>query len=48
VYPAADLPRIAMASGAVSVEVNLDDTPVSLLYQHRLRGKASEVLAQLA
>jgi len=45
VYPAADLPRIAVASGAVSVEINLDDTPVSHLYQHRLRGPASEMLA---
>lgn len=44
VYPAADLPRIAMQSGAVSVEINLDETPVSALYQHRIRGKASDVL----
>lgn len=47
VYPAAELPRVAMARGAVTVEVNLEDTPVSALYQHRLRGKASEVLANL-
>lgn len=47
VYPAAQLPRIAMESGAVTVELNLEDTPVSSLYQHRLRGKASELLAQL-
>jgi NAD-dependent deacetylase len=47
VYPAADLPRIAVAAGAVSVEINLEDTPVSSLYQHRLRGKASELLAEL-
>jgi NAD-dependent deacetylase len=48
VYPAADLPRIAVRSGAVTVEVNLEDTPVSHLYQHHLRGKASEMLAELA
>lgn len=48
VYPAADLPRIAAARGAVTIEVNLEDTPMSHLYQHRLRGKASEVLAELA
>ena len=48
VYPAADLPRIAVEAGAVAVEINLEDTPVSHLYQHRLRGKASEVLASLA
>ncbi|MDB4938079.1 MAG: NAD-dependent protein deacetylase of family [Labilithrix sp.] len=47
VYPAADLPRIAMRSGATSVEINLDETPVSALYQHRLRGKASEMLASM-
>jgi NAD-dependent deacetylase len=47
VYPAADLPRIAVQSGAVTVEINLDETPVSALYQHRLRGKASEILASM-
>lgn len=44
VYPAAELPHIAMRRGAVSVEINLDETPVSSLYQYRLRGKASEML----
>lgn len=48
VYPAADLPRIAAACGAVTVEVNLEDTPMTHLYRHRLRGKASDVLAELA
>jgi NAD-dependent deacetylase len=48
VYPAAELPRIAVARGAATIEVNLEDTPMSRLYQHRLRGKASEVLAELA
>lgn len=48
VHPAAELPRIAMARGAVTLEINLEDTPVSALYEHRMRGKASEVLAQLA
>jgi NAD-dependent deacetylase len=47
VYPAAELPRIAMRSGATTVEINLDDTPVSPLYQHRLRGTASEMLAAM-
>ncbi len=45
VYPAADLPRRAVQSGAVTVEINLEDTPVTPLYQHAPRGKASEVLA---
>lgn len=47
VYPAAELPRIAMARGVPSVEVNLEETPMSALYQYRLRGKASDVLADL-
>lgn len=47
VHPAAELPRIAMRSGATTVEINVDDTPVSALYQHRLRGKASEMLASM-
>lgn len=47
VYPAADLPRIAAKGGAVTIEVNLEDTPMSPLYMHRLRGKASEILTQL-
>jgi NAD-dependent deacetylase len=47
VYPAAELPRIAMQSGATTVEINPDDTPVSALYQHRLRGTASDMLAAM-
>lgn len=48
VYPAADLPRIATRRGIPSVEINLEDTDVSHLYQYRPRGKASEILAQMA
>lgn len=48
VYPAATLPGIAMARGARTVEINLEDTPVSELYQERLRGTASEILAEIA
>lgn len=47
VYPAADLPRIAVAQGAESVEVNIDDTPVTPLYKYRLRGPATEILTQM-
>ena len=47
VYPAAELPRLAVEAGAVTVEINLEETPMSHLYRHRLRGKASEVLAEL-
>ncbi|MFN7956666.1 MAG: NAD-dependent deacylase [bacterium] len=45
VHPAAELPKIAMAAGAVTVEINREDTPVSHLYQHRVRGAATEALA---
>jgi NAD-dependent deacetylase len=48
VFPAADMPRIAMRRGATTVEVNLEDTPMSELYQHRLRGRASEMLALMS
>jgi NAD-dependent deacetylase len=44
VYPAADLPRIAMRAGAVSVEINLADTPMTPLYTHVLRCTASQGL----
>jgi NAD-dependent deacetylase len=47
VYPAADLPRIAVRGGATSVEINLEDTPVSDMFQYRLRGPASEMLAEM-
>lgn len=47
VYPAAELPRIAVERRAVTVEINLEDTTLSHLYKHRLRGKASELLAAM-
>ena len=47
VYPAAQLPRIAMLCGAATVEINLEDTAVSSLYGHRLRGRASDLLASM-
>ncbi len=47
VYPAAALPEIASSRGATTIEINLEDTPASYLYQHHLRGKASELLTAL-
>ena len=47
VYPAADLPRIALAHGATCVEINPEKTPVSGWYQHHLRGTASAMLRAL-
>jgi NAD-dependent protein deacetylase/lipoamidase len=48
VYPAAELPRIAVEQGAETIEINLEDTPASHLYRHRLRGQASAILAALS
>jgi NAD-dependent deacetylase len=47
VYPAAELPLIAMEHGAVTIEINLEDTPVSHLYQHAMRAPASQALEAL-
>jgi NAD-dependent deacetylase len=47
VYPAARLPELAKARGAVLVEINPEPTPVSGWYDHHLRGPASEMLAQM-
>ncbi|HEX5136907.1 MAG TPA: NAD-dependent deacylase [Planctomycetota bacterium] len=47
VYPAAELPRLALARGAVTIEINPEETPLSALYTHCLRGSASEMLALL-
>lgn len=48
VYPAAELPLHARRRGALLVEINLEDTPMSGLYDIRLRGSASAMLAELA
>jgi len=48
VYPAADLPRLALARGAVTVEINPEETPLSGLYTHCMRGSASEMLRRMA
>jgi hypothetical protein len=37
-----------MAEGAVTLEINLEDTPVTQFYQHTMRGKASECLEVMA
>jgi NAD-dependent deacetylase len=47
VYPAAELPRLAAARGAVCIEVNPEETAVSAWYTHHLRGPASEMLRRL-
>ena len=47
VYPAASLPSEAARSGAMVVEVNPDDTPLTPSVDYALRGPASEVLPAL-
>lgn len=47
VYPAAELPLVAMEHGATTIEINLEDTPVSHLYQHAMRAPASQALETL-
>ncbi len=45
VFPAADLPRLAVQRGALCVEVNPEETPVSDWYSVHVRGPASASLA---
>jgi NAD-dependent deacetylase len=47
VQPAADLPRLAQANGALVVEVNPEATPLSAWADVSLRGKAGEILPAL-
>jgi len=47
VYPAAALPFEALDNGAVLVEVNPDETPLTAHADHVLRGPAGEVLPRL-
>lgn len=47
VHPAASLPLLAHDAGAMTVEVNPDDTPLSEWMTYRLRGAAGEILPAL-
>lgn len=47
VQPAASLPFVALESGALVVEVNPHETPLSSYAQHTLRGGAATVLPPL-
>jgi NAD-dependent deacetylase len=48
VYPAAALPFEALENGALVVEVNPGETPLSRHADHVLRGRAGEVLPELS
>ena len=47
VYPAAALPLVAARTGAIVVEVNLEDTPLTPHADFVLRGSAADVLPAL-
>jgi NAD-dependent protein deacetylase/lipoamidase len=47
VYPAAGLAALAKRSGAVVVEINIAETPVSAQADYSLRGPAAEILPEL-
>ena len=47
VEPAATLPRIAKRAGALVVEINPEETPLTALADVALRGKAGEILPEL-
>ena len=47
VYPAEGLASLAKQSGATVVEVNIDETGVSSIADHILRGPSAEILPQI-
>jgi NAD-dependent deacetylase len=47
VYPAAQMPLIAKRAGATLVEINPEDTPMSEVFDYRLRGTATEMLTKI-
>jgi NAD-dependent deacetylase len=47
VWPAAAIPEIAKRSGAKTIEVNLDPTPISSIVDISIQGKAGEILPQI-
>jgi NAD-dependent deacetylase len=48
VYPAADLPLVALRAGASLIVVNAEPTPVDAVAEVVIRGRAGEVLPELA
>jgi len=47
VFPAAGFVEQARSAGATTVEINLDDTPMTRVFHHTLRGKSGELLPAL-
>ena len=48
VEPAASLPYLAKANGAYLVEINIEDTPLSIQANETLKGTAGKILPQIA
>ena len=47
VYPAADIPLVAVRAGATLIVVNAEPTPLDVLAEVVIRGKAGEILPEL-
>jgi NAD-dependent deacetylase len=47
VHPAASLAPLAKLSGAIVIEINPDETPISSVADHSIRGSAAQILPQL-
>ncbi len=47
VYPAAQMPQIAIDNGAQTIEINPETTPISNLFKRRMQTSASRALKEL-
>ncbi len=47
VWPAAAIPEMAKKSGAKTIEINLEPTPISSIVDISIQGKAGEILPQI-
>ena len=45
--PAASLPRIAAQNGAVLIEINPQETPLTPVVDYSLRGPSGEILPEI-
>lgn len=47
VYPVASFPMLAKSGGSTVIEINTDETPITAIADHSLKGKAGEILPRL-
>ena len=47
VWPAAAIPQMAKTTGAKTIEINLEPTPVTPIVDVSLKGKAAEILPEI-